>query len=74
MDTRAFLGIVLLGFVLSLPGVIIDIDHIFSLFMYVIDGGWVHAHTAIDPVVAILYTVCWGIISTAFALRWGVVR
>jgi len=72
--SRTLCGFIFCSLVLCGAGVLIDLDHWYAHVEGTVDGRWLHYTLASSPVVLLLLCVFWGIITTAFALRWHIVK
>ena len=70
MVIRTFFSIICLSFLLSLSGIVIDIDHPIAFMLGISQQRTLHY----NPVFCVVYVLCWGLIVTAFAFRWNIVR
>jgi len=66
---RSLYHIICLGFVISLPGVLVDLDHLYGRLF-----GWgpraFHYLAQDNLIVLVLYGMVFGLIDLAFIYRW----
>ena len=67
---RAFKHITVIGIILSMAGVLLDLDHLGILLSEDVEGRWFHYLAIANPTVFVLYAVVWGIIQSALILGW----
>ena len=72
--SRTFCGFIFSSLVLCGAGILIDLDHWYAQIEGTVDGRWLHYTLATSPMVLLLLSIFWGIITTAFALRWNIIE
>ena len=70
---RTLCNLVLVSLVLSLSGILIDLDHGYYIKKEWAYDGWFHQYLLARWPFIVLYGVIWGLITFAFAIRWNVV-
>jgi hypothetical protein len=67
---RALYRIVLIGLVISAPGILLDADHWWANLIGLEDHRWLHYSIASTPAVFILLCLLWSLVATAFTVGW----
>jgi hypothetical protein len=67
---RTLYRIVLIGLVISAPGVLLDADHWWANLIGLDDHRWLHYSIASTPAVFVLLCLLWGLVATAFTVGW----
>lgn len=67
---RALYRIVLIGLVISAPGILLDADHWWANLIGLEEHRWLHYSLASTPAVFILLCLLWSLIATAFTVGW----
>lgn len=67
---RALYRIVLIGLVISAPGILLDVDHWWANLIGLEDHRWLHYSIASTPAVFVLLCLLWSLVATAFTVGW----
>ena len=67
---RALYRIVLIGLVISAPGILLDADHWWASLIGLEEHRWLHYSIASTPAVFVLLCFFWSLIATAFTVGW----
>lgn len=67
---RTLYRIVLIGLVISAPGILLDADHWWANLIGLENYRWLHYSIASTPAVFILLCLLWSLVATAFTVGW----
>lgn len=67
---RTLYRIVLIGLVISAPGILLDADHWWANIIGLENTRWLHYSIASTPAVFVLLCVLWSLVATAFTVGW----
>jgi hypothetical protein len=70
VSCRALYHIVLIGLVISAPGILLDADHWWASLVKLDDHRWLHYSIASTPAVFVLLCLLWSLVATAFTVGW----
>jgi len=70
VSLRSLGNFIVVGLSISLSGVLLDLDHVIVLFVRGANARWFHFMALRNPLVFLLYSVCWGSIISALVFGW----